>query len=56
MISLVFHLIVVSNIKTPTKEEKKRILDKVPTRTMTDAEWAEAQGWTHSEARQGNRK
>jgi len=38
---------------TPTKEEKKRIMDKVPTRTMSYKQWGEVLGWTHSEAKQG---
>jgi hypothetical protein len=48
--------VIANSPKTPSKEEKKRILGKVPTRTMTDAEWAEASGWTHTEARRGTSK
>jgi len=36
--------------KKLTKAEKKKIIDNTPSRIMTQKEWAEAQGWTHSEA------
>ncbi len=39
---------------TKTKAEKKRIMDSVPTYTMSDAQWGEALGWTHTEARNRN--
>jgi hypothetical protein len=42
--------------KTPTKAEKKRIMDSVPTRTLTDKEFAEVQGMTHSEYRRRDMK
>jgi hypothetical protein len=32
-----------------TKQEKKRIKDKRPTRTMSEEEWAVVQGMTHAE-------
>ena len=32
-----------------TKQEKKRIKDKRPTRTMSAEEWAVVQGMTHAE-------
>ena len=32
-----------------TKAQKKRIKDKLPTRTMSAEEWAVVQGMTHAE-------
>lgn len=38
--------------KSPSKEEKKRIMDKHPSGNMSDKQWGEVLGWTHSESTQ----
>ena len=40
-----------ANKTSLTKAEKEKIKDERPTGTMSDEEWARAQGMTHSELR-----